>query len=157
MMVAVRRVFVRPSPLKASPSLCVVVGVCISLVGPDVVALESGWLVADCQGARDFGLLVGRRVGIVVVAIVFVVGQRDDALTLVGVPANKRLGVVMAVVLRGALAGASASEVEVRHDGMPDQAVCVAVTSADGNSSTEVEGWAEDVAVSVYADVSQNL
>jgi hypothetical protein len=79
-------------------------------VAPDIVALELAGLVADGEGARRLDGPVGRGVWVVVVVVVFVVGQCDEAGSLGVAPddgAEGRGG--------GALARAGAGEVEVRH------------------------------------------
>jgi hypothetical protein len=79
-------------------------------VTPDVVALQLAGLVADGEGPGRLDWAMGGRVGIVVIAIIFVIGESDEARSLGVAPDNGAEGGRW-----GALAGASAGEVEVRH------------------------------------------
>jgi hypothetical protein len=89
-----------------------------SFVGPDVVALELSWFLADRQSA---GWLVVERVWVVIVTVITRVRERDAALAFVGVALGNRKSGVRLAVWR-ALADASASELELRHGGLPGQA-----------------------------------
>lgn len=91
----------------------VVVGVRVPAVGPDVVALELGGLVAEGEGAGEAGGFVRGRVGVVVVAVVGVIREGDFPLML-GLAEGGRARETCIVVL-SVLAGASARVVEVRH------------------------------------------
>ncbi len=120
--VAVRGVFVRAACLVAATS-ALVVGVVggVSIVCPDVVALELRGLVAHCQGAGWFGGLVVGRVGVIVVTVFVVeIRERNAETTSSGVAVDGRTRVVVAVW--SALAGASVSEVQVGHCWLPGEA-----------------------------------
>jgi hypothetical protein len=70
-------------------------------VAPDVVALELAWVVADGNSVR--------RVWVVIVAVVFIVGKGNQARALCVTPDDG------AQRWRGAFAGASAGDTKVRH------------------------------------------
>jgi hypothetical protein len=93
----------------------------VSIVCPDVVALELRGLVAHCQGAGWFGGLVVGRVGVIVVTVFVVeIRERNAETTSSGVAVDGRTRVVVAVW--SALAGASVSEVQVGHCWLPGEA-----------------------------------
>jgi hypothetical protein len=79
-------------------------------VAPDVVTLQLVGLGADGEGARLRYWSVARRVGVVVVAVIFVVGESDEAgaLCVATEDGTERWR-------RGAFASARAGEVKVRH------------------------------------------
>jgi hypothetical protein len=79
-------------------------------VAPDVVALELGWLVADGEGTRRLHWPVACGVWVVVVAIVFVVRESDEARPL-GVATDDGASWWR----RRALLCAHVGEVKVRH------------------------------------------
>jgi hypothetical protein len=106
-----------------------------SFVGPDVVALELSRFLADRQSA---GWLVVERVWIVVVTVITCVRERDAALAFVGIVLGNRKSTVRLAVWR-ALADASASELELRHGGLPGQAGSVGL----GDSNRGVDGKLE--------------
>jgi hypothetical protein len=82
----------------------------LAAVAPDVVALELTGLVADGEGARWLHWSVAGRVWVVIVAIVFIVGESDEASALCVAANNGTQGWRW-----GAFAGARAGEVKVRH------------------------------------------
>jgi hypothetical protein len=51
-------------------------------VTPDVVALQLGWLVSDGEGARWPYWSVGQGVWVIVMAIILIVGESNEAGTL---------------------------------------------------------------------------
>jgi hypothetical protein len=82
----------------------------LAAVAPDVVALELTGLVADGEGARWLHRSVAGGVWVVIVAVVFIVGESDEASALCVAADDGTQGWRW-----GAFAGARAGEVKVRH------------------------------------------
>jgi hypothetical protein len=106
-IVAMRRMAVRTTTLE---DLFFFAVFALVAVAPDVVTLQLIRLVADGEGARRPYWSVARRIGVVIVAVVFIVRESDEARALCVATENRAER-----WRRGAFADARAGKVKVRH------------------------------------------